>query len=86
MSPPFTSHPPTVRKPGSSLYYQRIPFAFELPVAEVSACSKQAQSPRRVSLRELMLQGNECSLSLELWAQFPQLNPFTSRRDSVLSW
>lgn len=52
----------------------------ELPAAE--HISKQAQSPSGVFLLELMLQGKMCSLSLELWAWFPQLNPFTDRRGS----
>lgn len=48
----------------------------ELPVAEVSVCSKQAWSLTRVLLCELILQGEKCSLSVLFWDQFPQLNPF----------
>lgn len=54
-----------------------------LPVAEVSACSRQAQSLRRVLFHELMLQGKTCNLSFVLWDQFPHLNPFTGQRHSV---
>jgi len=56
----------------------------ELPAAET--LSKQTQIPRGLLLPELMLQGKKCGLSLELWAQFPQLDPFTNSGDSVLSW
>lgn len=58
----------------------------ELSVAGISACSTQAQRPWRVLVCELMLQGKKCSLSFELWAQFPHISPFTDQRDNVLSW